>query len=234
MIMVVFSPLVDVKVKVLSYTDVEVPVFVTGAEVMLTFRPPDGRLRPLVPTHCDHVWSATEVVVSPDTELLDAVDVDETKDQSDQVELAERVDEAEVVEIEAEELTLLVADETDVELEPLDTTEDEVLASTVVELPDEVAVVLPKVPLELPLLTVVAPVDEALVEQVKQTAPVVVELPVEDATELPEVTVVLTLDEQVKQPASVVVELPVVLPTVPLELPIVEQVKQISDVETLV
>lgn len=48
---VVFSPLVDVKVRVLSYTDVEIPVFVIGAEVTLMFKPPEGRFRPLDPAH---------------------------------------------------------------------------------------------------------------------------------------------------------------------------------------
>lgn len=52
--MVVFSPSDDVKVIVLSKTDVETPVWVTGAEVTLTFKPPEGRLRLLEAIHCDH------------------------------------------------------------------------------------------------------------------------------------------------------------------------------------
>lgn len=85
-IIVVFSPLVDVKVRVLSYTDVEIPVFVTGADVTLTFKPPEGRLRPLDPTHCDQAVSEAELVVSPRTELLVAVDVEVIGAQSDHVE----------------------------------------------------------------------------------------------------------------------------------------------------
>lgn len=80
-ITVVDSPILLVRVIVLSKTEVETPVRVdvAGAEVMLTFKPPVGTtsVEVLWLNHSDQVLFALGalVVVSPDTSVALVVDV---------------------------------------------------------------------------------------------------------------------------------------------------------------